>query len=85
MRRTVDGDTNEIAKLLELATGQTEGSEIPEDKVVISSRGLELVATRNKLSTEGPGVSNDLLGIGLPCWLASLEESGSDTSNGLCR
>ena len=53
--------------------------------MVISSRGLELVATRDKLSTEGPGVSNDLLGIGLPCWLASLEESGSDTSNGLRR
>ena len=69
VRRTVDGDTNEIAKLLELATSQTEGSEIPEDKVVISARGLELVATRNKLSTEGPGVSNDLLGVRFPCRL----------------
>lgn len=83
IKRTVNGDTNEITKLLELATGQLERSQIPEDKMIVSARGLQLVSTRDELRTEGPCVSNDLLGIRFPCWLSSLEESSSDTSNGL--
>lgn len=82
-QRTVNGDTDEITKLFELATSQTEGSEIPEDKVVIGTRRLELVPTRDELRTKGPCVSNDLLGVCFPCWLASLEEGSSDTGNGL--
>ena len=80
---TVDSDTNEIAEFLEFATCQLEWSEIPEDKVVVCARGLEFVTTANQLLAEGLRVRDDLLGVCLPCWLASLEKRSGDTSDGL--
>ena len=38
--RTVDGNTNKVAKLLELASGELQGAKVPEDKMVIGARGL---------------------------------------------
>ena len=80
---TVDGDTHEIADLLNLGTSQTERAEIPKDKVVISATSLELVAVSNELRSEGPGIGNDLLGVLAERGLSSLEEGGSDTGNGV--
>ena len=80
---TIDGDANEIAELLEFATSQLEWSQVPENKMVVRPRGLEFVSTANKLFTKGPCVSNDLLGICLPCRLGGLQECCSNASNGL--
>lgn len=83
MGLTVDGDTNDVAELLELATSQAERAEIPKDKVVLSARGLQLVVESNELLTKGLSVLNDLESVRLPCWLGRLEEGGGNTSNGL--
>ena len=83
MRRTVDGDTNEIAKLLELATGELQGPEVPEDKVVVRARSLELVALGDELLAEGLRVGDDLLGVGLPRRLGRLQQSGGNAGDGV--
>lgn len=41
---TVDGYTHEIADFLDFATSETNGSEVPEDKVVVGAASLEPVA-----------------------------------------
>ena len=81
--RTVDGDADEVAELLELAAGQAQRTEIPENQVVIGTLGLQLVATGNELLAESLRVGDDLLRVRLPCWLRRLKESSSDAGNGI--
>lgn len=65
--RTVDGDADEIAELLELAARQAERAQVPEHKVVVSALRLQLVAGSDKLVTERLRVCDDLLRVRLPC------------------
>lgn len=44
----VEGDVREVADLLNLGAGEAEGTEIPEDEVVVRARGLELVVVREE-------------------------------------
>ena len=66
IRRTVDGDAHEVADLLDLATSKADGSQVPENEVVVGSTSLELVPMGNKGVGESPRVSDDLLSVGLP-------------------
>jgi len=65
MDRTVDRDAQQIAHLLDFAASQAERTEIPENKVVISTTGLEFVAVLDKRGTECLGIGDNLLGIRL--------------------
>lgn len=80
---TVDGDAHKVANLLDLAAGQAEGPEIPEDKVIVSTTSLKLVAVRHQSVGHSSGVGNDLLSIGLPFGSGDLEESSRDRGDGL--
>ena len=84
MRRlTVDGDADDVAELLELAAGQTKRTEVPEDKVVVRARSLELVALGDELLAEGLRVGDDLLGVRLPRRLSRLQEGGGNAGDGV--
>lgn len=82
-KRTVNGDAHEVADLLDLATSEANGAKIPEDEVVVSAAGLELVAVGNEGSSESPSVGDDLLGVLLPLGGCNLLQSSSNSSNGV--
>lgn len=79
----VQGDVGGITDLLDLGSGQTDRSEIPEDQVVLSSIGLELVAVLEEDLGHGICVGSDLLGVGLKRWVGGLLEGDGDTGDGL--
>lgn len=83
VERTVDGDAQEVADLLNLAARQAEGSEIPENEVVVGAVGLKLVAMANELISQSPCIGNDLLGILLPGRICNLLEGGGNGGDGL--
>lgn len=72
-----------VTDLLDLRTGDTDWSEIPEDQVVLGTVGLESVTVTVEDLGHGSSVGSDLLGVSLPSWVSGLLESNSDTSNGL--
>ena len=78
---TVNGNAHKVANFLDLATGQANGSEIPENQVVVTSTSLEAVAMGNEGGRESAGVRNNLLGIRLKLGLRNLEESSGDGSD----
>ena len=80
---TVDGNAHEVANFLNLASRQANGSEIPEDQVVVASASLKSVAMGNEGRSESSGIGNNLLGIRLEFRLRNLEESGGNGSNSL--
>lgn len=80
----VQSDVAQVTDLLELAAGQTQRSEIPEDKVVVRTVGLELVVVLSEGVGDGARVFNHLGGVGLEGWVCSLLECDGDTGNGLC-
>jgi hypothetical protein len=51
--------------------------------MVFRARGLKLIALSDELLAESLRVGDNLLGVRLPCWLAGLEESSSNTSDGV--
>lgn len=51
--------------------------------MVVRAGGLELVAACDELLAEGLRVGDDLLCVGLPCWLRRLEEGSGNTGNGV--
>jgi hypothetical protein len=51
--------------------------------MVIGSVGLQLVAVRHQFIGQDTGVGDHLFGVCLPGGLASLQQSGSNTGNGL--
>lgn len=61
--RTVDSDVHQVANLLDLAPGQAERAQIPEDEMVVRARGLELIVLCDELRTENASVGDDLLGV----------------------
>lgn len=79
----VQGDVSGVTDLLDLGSGQTDRSEIPEDQVVLSSVGLELVAVLEENLGHGIGIGSDLLGVGLERWVGGLLEGDGDTGDGL--
>lgn len=81
--RTVDGDPELVAELLELAARQAEGPQVPEDEMVVRAARLELVAVPDELLTERASVRDDLLGVRLELGRACLEEGGRDRGDGL--
>ena len=80
---TVDGNAHKVANFLNLASGQANGSEIPENQVVVTSASLESVAMGNEGRRESAGVRNNLLSIRLKLGLRNLEESSSDGGDSL--
>ena len=80
---TVDCDPEEVAELFELAASQFQRTEVPQHKVVISSIGLQFVAMGHQFIGQRPGVGDHLFGICLPGGLTSLQQSGSNTGDGL--
>ena len=81
--RTVDGDADEVAQLLELAARQAERTQVPEHEVVVGALCLQLVAVPDELIAECLRVGDDLLRVRLPCRGGCLLERGCDASNGL--
>lgn len=74
---------NKIANLLNLAASQLEGTEIPQDEVVIGTAGLESVLVLDELRGQCLGIGNDLLGVGLEFGLGSEVEGCRDGCDGL--
>jgi hypothetical protein len=72
-----------VTDLLNLGTGQTERSEIPKNKVVLCSVGLESVTVLEEDLGHGGSVGSDLLGVGLESGVSSLLEGNGDTGDGL--
>lgn len=72
-----------VTDLLDLGSGKTDGSEVPEDQVVLGTVGLESVAVGEEDLGHGGGVGSDLLGVGLEGGVGGLLEGNGDTSNGL--
>lgn len=64
-------------------TGQTEGPEIPEHKVVLSSARDELVSLVYKVLAKCGSVGLDLLGIDLEARCAGLFQGNSKCRNGV--
>lgn len=77
----VHGDVSLVTNLLNLGTGKTERSEIPQDQVVVSSIGLELVVVREQNLGHSSGVGNNLLSVSLESRVSSLLEGNSDTGD----
>lgn len=61
--RTVDGDLHQVAHFFDFAACQAEWTEIPEDEMVVGTRGLEAVVFCDELGAEDAGVGDDLLGV----------------------
>jgi hypothetical protein len=61
--RTVDCDTEQVAHLLDLAAGQANRPEIPQNKVVIGTTSLEFVAVLDKDGCECLRVGDNLFCI----------------------
>jgi hypothetical protein len=72
-----------LAHLLDLGTGETKRSEIPEDKVVLGTGSAKLVVVLHELGGDSLGVLDDLGSIFLEGGGSSLLESDGDTSNSL--
>jgi len=66
MKRTVDGDTNEVSDLLDLGPRQFERAKIPEHEVAVCSTRLELILVFEKLIGKRLRILNHLLGIFFP-------------------
>jgi hypothetical protein len=66
MKRTVDGDTDEVSNLLDLGPRQFERAKIPEHEVTICSTRLELIPVFDKLIRKRLGIFNHLLCICFP-------------------
>lgn len=81
--RTVDGDPHKIADLLDLATGEAEVAQVPEDKVVVGAIGLKLVAVGDERLSERASVLDDLLRVLLELRLRRLKKGSRNTSDGL--
>ena len=82
---TVDRDSEQVTELFELAPSQFQRTKVPQHQVIVGSVRLQLVAMCNQSLGKGTGVSNHLLGVGLPGGLTSLQQSGSNTGNSLWR
>lgn len=82
-QRTVDGDAHKITDFLDLAASEANGTEIPENKVIIAAASLEPVAVAYERLSESTSVGNDLLGIELPLRLSNLLQSSGNCSDGL--
>lgn len=74
-----DGKTN----LLDLGTGETEGTEVPEDEVVLGTRSAELVIVLHELGGDGLRVLDDLSGVLLERRRGGLLEGDGNTSDSL--
>jgi hypothetical protein len=72
-----------VTDLLDLASGQTQGPQVPEDQVVVGAICLELVVVARKDLGDGASVCDDLLGVGLESRVCGLLESNGDTGDGL--
>jgi hypothetical protein len=79
----VDGDVCLVTDLLDLGTGQTQGSEIPKDQVVVRTVGLELVLVAEQNLGDGSGVGDNLLGVSLEGGVGSLLQRNRDTGDSL--
>jgi hypothetical protein len=79
----VDGDVALVADLLDLGSGQAEGSEVPEDQVVVGTVSLELVVMAREDLGDGSGVGDDLLGVRLESGVSGLLQGDGDTGDGL--
>jgi len=63
MGHTVDRDAQQVAHLLDFAASQTKGTEVPQNKVVISTASLEFVAMLDKDGCECLCIGDNLFGI----------------------
>jgi len=81
----VDGDVALVTDLLDLGSGQTQGSQVPENQVVVGTVSLELVLVAGQDLGDGSSVGNDLLGVNLEGGVGSLLEGNGDTGNGLVK
>lgn len=79
----VDGDVSLVTDLLDLRTGQAQGSKIPKDQVVVGTVSLKLVLVADENLGDGSSVSNDLLGISLEGGVGGLLQRDGDTGDGL--
>jgi hypothetical protein len=74
---------NTYCNFLNLASGQANGSKIPENQVVVTSASLESVSMGNRGLGQSASVGNNLLGIRLKLGLCNLEESSGDGGDSL--
>lgn len=79
----VDGDVGLVTDLLDLGTGQAQGSEIPKDQVVVGTVSLKLVLVADKDLGDGLGVGDDLLGVSLEGRVGGLLQRDGDTGDSL--
>lgn len=80
---TVDCDAQQVAYLLDFAASQTKRTEVPQNKVIISTVSLELVAVRVKGSCKCLRIGNNLSGVSLECRLGYLQKGSSDSGYSL--
>lgn len=83
VKRTVDGDTDDITDLFNLAASQTNRSQVPEDEMVIGSLGLKSVVVLAKLVGKYPRILDNLLRVLLEGGLGGEIKGGSNGSDGL--
>ena len=72
-----------VTDLLDLGSGQTQRTQVPEDQVVVGTISLELVFVAGQDLGDGSSVGNDLLSVCLEGGVGSLLECNGDTGNGL--
>lgn len=80
---TVDSNTHEIADLLNFATGEAEGSQIPEHQMVICAASLEFITVLGQGGSECLSIGDDLFGIDTERRLGYLKKSCCNSGNGL--
>lgn len=80
---TVDRDSEQVAEFFKLAASQFQRSKIPQHQMVVSPIRLKLVALCNQFVGQGTSIGDHLFGVGLPGGLTGLQQSGSNTSDGL--
>lgn len=71
-KRTVDGNTKKVTHFLDLAPSQSKRSQVPENEVVISTTGLELIPTLDEIAGQRSGIGDNLACVLLPLGLGNL-------------
>jgi hypothetical protein len=71
--RTVDGDAEEVAHLLDFGPCQLERPQVPQHEVVVRPAGLQLVPVLDELVCERLRVLDHLLRVRFPGRLARLQ------------
>ena len=82
-RVLVDGDADVLTDLFCLGTSEADGSQVPQDAVVIGTVSLQAVAFGAELGGQYTSVGHYLLGVRFEFGPGDLEEGGGDGRDGV--